>query len=184
MPTYTVPNDVVEDLVAAYRGVVPADIGNPGREDGADEIYALAEMMAIAECVGQNWARNALVSTAIGPYLELLARGNGLKKQSGETDDQLRARAMTPPLAITPDLILAALQAAIDANGGGQVELVELPAQSMYLDSGMCADRGVRMGDRRTVIAIVPAMTGNADSAAALLESKTAAGVLTQVEVF
>lgn len=186
MPSYTVPNDVVEDLVAAYRGVVPGDIADPNRSDASDDIYALAEMMAIGECMIRNWNRMAIVSTSEGPYLEALARGDGLFIQSGESDEALRERIRTPPLAVTPDLILQALQQIVDGVGGGQVFLIELPARSPYFSRSGFLNRRSRMGSSngQLVIALVPLASGAASSVAAALASKVTAGKSTLVEEY
>lgn len=190
-PSYTVANDVVEDLVTAYRGVVPADLGNPNRADNLDDVYALAEMMAIAECVARNWVRMALVSTSSGPYLELLARGAGLHKQSGETDDQLRARIQTPPLALTPDMILSALYATANTSA---VYLVELPRDAGYAGAGAnghglhrpFASRGRRIGARgqRVVLALVPASAAAKSACTDTLRAKVTAGAIYRVEEY
>jgi len=62
MPTFTLPFDAVEDLVKIFRGVVPPDVGSAeaSRVDDGD-VYALAEMMAIAQNVALDWSRMAIV---------------------------------------------------------------------------------------------------------------------------
>lgn len=103
------------------------------RTDNSDDAYALAEMMAISEGAIVNWNRMGVVSYADGGYLELQARQVSLNKQGGENDEALRARIQTPPFAITPDLILSAVQQIVDSNGGGKVYMSEVPQDGVFL---------------------------------------------------
>lgn len=137
-----------------YRSVLPQDLGRVDRSDNSDDAYVLAEMMAISDCVTRNWARMGVVSYADGSYLELQARQVGLFKQSTETNEALRARIQTPPLALTPDLILQAIQQIVDTNGGGQVFMIELPRDSMYLNRDSFLSRDVLIGNTMVIVQI------------------------------
>jgi hypothetical protein len=53
-------------------------------------------------------ARQCDITRATGIYLESLCAEHGVYKQTGESDDQLRARALTTPDLVTPEAILAA----------------------------------------------------------------------------
>lgn len=177
MPSYTLPSsaDIVEGLVGLYRSVLPQDMSRVDRTDSSDDAYILAEMMAIAEGVVSNWSRMGIVSYADGSYLELQARQVGLNKQADEADDALRARIQTPPLAITPDLILQAIQQIVDSNGGGQVTMIELPRDGAFASSGSFLGSGVRMGDTM-VIVLIPASANCLSACTDALRAKRAAG--------
>jgi hypothetical protein len=187
MPTFTVPGDVVEDLVKIFRGVVPQDVGSPDRSDNSDDVYALAEMMAIGECVSKNWQRMARVTYADGVYLELQAAQVGLFKQAGEGDPSLRQRIRTPPFAVTPDLILTALQSIVDAAGGGTVYLVELPRDGFRWSRKQCWSRGWRWAsiNHGIVIALIPASRAAVQGAVAdALRAKVLAGKTSMVQLY
>jgi hypothetical protein len=53
-------------------------------------------------------AKQCDITRATGIYLESLCSEHGVYKQPGESDDQLRARALTTPDLVTPAAILAA----------------------------------------------------------------------------
>lgn len=181
MPTYTLPFDAVEDLVKIFRGVVPQDVGNPeaSRVDDGD-VYALAEMIAISQNVALDWARMAVVSYADGPFLELQARGVGLNKSAGEDDDTLRARVQRPPDAITPDLILTALQAIVTPiDNTNPVYLVELPRDGFAYSKDRAWHKGRRWSanGRGTVIALIPETAHSVATAVSdALRAKVSAG--------
>lgn len=187
MPTFTVPGDVVEDLVKIYRGVVPQDVGSSDRSDGSDDVYALAEMMAFAESTAKNWQRMARVTYADGAYLELHAADVGLFAQVGESAESLRQRIRTPPNAVTPDLIVTALQAIVDSAGGGTVYLVELPRDGFRWSRKQCWNRGWRYAslDHGIVIALIPASRVAVLGACAdALRAKVLAGKTSMVQLY
>jgi len=187
MPTYTLPGDVVEDLVRVFRGVVPQDVGSPNRADNSDDVYARAEMMAIAKCTVDNWVRMATVTYADGPYLELKAQDVGLFKSAGEPDDGLRKRIRTPPFAVTPDLILTALQEIVDQVGGGTVYIVELPRDGFRWSRSQCWSRGWRWASSNhgIVIALIPASRSAVMAAVAdALRGKVLAGKTSMVQLY
>lgn len=188
MPTFTLPGDVVEDLVKVYRGVMPQDLGATDRTDNLDDVYAMAEMMAIADCVAINWSRQVCVSTASGLYLEVLARGVGLFKASGETDVSLQQRIRTPPFAVTPDLILTAIQALVTTvDPSGIAYMVELPRSGFYWTRQQCWARGWRWASRTRgiVIVLIPAAASAALGACLdALRSKVLAGKSYMVQLY
>ena len=162
-------------MVAIYRSVVPQDLGRLDRPDNSDDAYVLAEMMAVAECTVKNWQRMGVVSFADGAYLELQARQVGLFKQSAESDTSLRTRIQTPVEAITPDLILSAIQKIVDANGGGEVFMIELTRDGMFLGRDSFLDRSVLIGDTMIIVRI-PASANCLASCSDALRAKRAAG--------
>lgn len=147
--TYTGSPDVLADLKKIFRTSTPADIGQ------VTEVQPMGEALLLAEGTIAHYARESRWGTADGKYLELHARGEGLYKQAGETDDALRARMRTPPLAVTKDDILSAMQQIVNTNGGGTVYLEELPRQALYLNRQQCLNRGWLMGSRYRQIVIV-----------------------------
>lgn len=159
-------------------------MGRTDRPDGTDDAYMLAEMMAISECVNKNWARMGLISRADGTYLELHARQSGLFKQDNEGDEALRIRIQTPPLAITPDFIIQAIQQIVDVSGGGEVFMIELPRDSAYLDRGAFMDRGARIGGSTMIIVQVPLSADIRLAALDSLRARRAAGKLYAVEEY
>jgi len=171
--------DIVADLQRVWQGSVPQDVSQ------MDEGRSLAEMAALVEGTVAGWAREARVGTAHGAFLELHARDQALYKQDGETDAALRARIATPVLAITPDLIVEALQQIVDANGGGTVYLEELPRDSLKFNTGRCWNRGWRWGSRRhVVIALVPASAHCAAACLDALRAKVSAGKAYMVQEY
>lgn len=158
-----------------YRSVVPQDMASRDRLDGLDDAYVMAEMMAVADGVITNWTRMGMVSYADGAYLELQARQSSLFKQSGENDDALRARIQTPPFAITPDLILESIQRIVDSAGGGQVFMLELPRDAIYLNRDSFLSRDQHIGITMVILRI-PASANAASACTDALRSKIAAG--------
>lgn len=104
-------SDPIEDLVKIYIGAVPPDV--IATDIGMDIAYTLAEMFALAYSEIQRLAAGAVISTATGLFLELHARDHKLRKQSGETETQLRERLKKPPQAATLSAILEALEAIV-----------------------------------------------------------------------
>lgn len=188
MPTFTLPGDVVEDLVKVYRGVVPQDLGTTDRSDNLDDVYALAEMMAIGDNVAINWSRQVTVSTASGLYLEVLARGVGLHKAGGESDPSLQQRIRTPPYAVTPDLILTAMQQLVTAvDPSGIAYMVELPRSGFYWGRKQSWARGWRWASRTRgiVIVLIPAAASAALGACLdALRAKVLAGKSYMVQLY
>lgn len=163
----------MEALVGLYRSVLPQDMASINRADGTDDAYILAEMMAVSECVVKNWSRMGVVSHADGAYLELQARQTGLNKQFGESDDALRTRIQSPPFAITPDLILEAIQLIIDGSTGGVVRMIELPRDGAYSSRSFFLRRGARMGSS-VVIVLIPEISDRLSAASDALRAKRA----------
>ena len=171
--TYTGAPDILLQLKEIFRRSLPPDIGR------TTEVTAMAECLMLAEGYSASMVRESRVGTADGAYLALHAKSVGLFKQAGETDDALRERIRTPPDAVTPDLILAAVQQIINANGGGKAYLEELPQDACYSSRKMFANRGWYVGDkhRHTVIVLIPqssgAMTAVQDALRAKVLAKT-----------
>lgn len=100
-------SDTIEDLVRIYVGAVPRDVFDTAL--GTDIAYTLSSMFNIAQQEILRLKNGANLSTATGLFLDLHARDRGLRRQNGETDDQLRERLKRPPLAGTVPAILTSL---------------------------------------------------------------------------
>lgn len=171
MPVFTGPRDILPDLMSAFRSGLPADVASIDRNDG--DVEACATMMEAAEGQLHGWTREARLATAGGKWLNQHARDRGTARQAGESDATLRQRLRTPPDAITPPAMRAALEALAATAGVGAVYLYELySAATGATFTGWSAtqatsfcDRGARLTreyDRTICVFIVPAAIGAA----------------------
>jgi len=182
--------DVVADLVTVYRAGVPGDIASDRRS--LDEAYATAAVFSAVEGTLADWDRACRIMTSSGVALDAIARDHGLSRQVGESDDALRARLRVPPSAGTASAIAAALQPIVDAGGGGQIFLVQLPRDGAFFarcrlsmkssiqrssTGSAFLGRGKRMsgGPVRMVVALIPASADCLSSATDALRSKVSA---------
>lgn len=178
-----------------YRGATPQDVTSS--ELGLDVAYTIAEILARSEEEVYRYVAGASLNTAIGAYLDLHARDRGLRRQDGETDDQLRERLRIPPRAGT----VAAILEAIEAIVGDGVILIELPRKSMYYDRNELItgslpgvmlrtppcfyDRGGRCGGGRgVVIALIPASADAVASVTDALRTTVSAGKIWLVQEY
>lgn len=98
--------DVTRDDVLA---VLPAFVRQSDAAPVRDAIAAaLVEILTRYRLLSAYAAAQCDITRATGIYLESLCREHGAYKQRGETDEQLRARALTAPSLVTPEAILAA----------------------------------------------------------------------------
>jgi len=104
---------VTADVVSAdVLAVLPAFVR---QSDAAPVRDALAAALA---CILNRYRQLSAyassqcdITRATGIYLESLCSEHGVFKQSGESDDSLRVRALTAPNLVTPSAILAATNA-------------------------------------------------------------------------
>lgn len=174
--------DVIEDLVVIMKGSIPADVTRG--EIGEDLVYTLATIMARAEEEVSRLERNSKLGTSSGAFTDLHAKDRDLRRQDGETDDQLIARCQNPPRAVTPKAIRTAITAIV--GGAGQVVIVELPRDAAYLDgNSFFFDRDDRIGGGRgVVIALIPEAAAAAASVADALRTKVSGGKLWLVQEY
>jgi hypothetical protein len=169
-------SDTVEDLVRVYVGSVPRDVVATAL--GEDIAYTLAEMFAMAYAEIETLIAGAVLSTATGLFLDLHARDRGLRRQDGETDDQLRERLRRPPQAGTVAAILDAVNAIVD----GLAFMIELPRQAIFHDCQTFHDRlFFHGGGRGVVIVLIPASANALASVQDAVRSKISAGKLFMV---
>jgi hypothetical protein len=122
----------VDDIVRVYAGSVPPDVMV---DVGADVAYAIATVLAAAKAEADRLFAGAVLGTAVGDFLDLHARDRGLRRQDGETDDQLRERLRTPPKAGTVSAIGDAVQQIVgDVVTVGPVLVIEIPRQGWFFD--------------------------------------------------
>lgn len=174
--------DVVDDLVRVYRGAVPQDVSSGAFAN--DVAYTIAEMMAMAHTEVSRLERNARIGTAVGLFLDEHARDHGLRRQDGETDEQLQARLQRPVQAGTVPSIIESVELIV--GDFGAVYLIELPRQSAYFDrDNFFFDRGCRFGGGRgVVIVLIPESADARDSVTDAVRSKVSAGKIWFVEEY
>lgn len=172
---------VIDDLYRIYVGSTPPDVTATAL--GEDLGYVIAEVFSVAYSEIQRLIAGSSLSTAVGTFLELHAKDRGLRKQSGETEDQLRERLRKPPLAGTVPAILSAVTAIV--GNAGQVILIELPLSSAYYDRDSFYDRAERAGGGRgVVIVIIPASANAKNAVIDAVRSKVSAGKIWRVEEY
>lgn len=173
--------DVINDLVSLYKSSVPGDLTSD--QIGEDIAATLATILAEAEEEVSRLAVGAHLGTATGLFLDQHAKDRGLRRQDGETDDQLRERLRVPPRAGTVSAILDALEQII---GTGDVFIIELPKDAFYFDrvAGFF-DRGCRLGGGRgVVIALIPQSSNARAAITDALRSTVSAGKIWFVEEY
>lgn len=176
--------DVIEDLVQVYRGSLPLDLTTD--QIGVDIAYTIATMMSRSEEEITAYVNGARLSTATGLFLDQHARDRGLRRQDGETDDQLRDRLRTPPKAGTVTAITDAINQILGTDD--ELYLIELPKDSLYFDRAhksvlnirpMFLTRGSLMGGGRgVVVALIPQSADALESVSDALRTKVSAGKL------
>lgn len=170
----------VDDLYLVYRGSVPPEI--TATSLGEDIGYALAEIFSRAKQEIDRLNAGAILATSTGLFTDAHARDRGLRRQDGETDEQLIIRLRRPPLAGTVTSIIEAVEEII---GVGTVYLIELPRHSAYYDRLSFFDRGERMGGGRGVVIVMIPQSANAkDSVSDAVRSKVSAGKLYLIEEY
>jgi hypothetical protein len=173
--------DAIEDLVRIYVGATPRDVFSTSL--GEDIAYTLAEMFALAYTEIQRLAAGSNVGTAVGAFLDLHARDRGLRRQEGETDEQLRERLRKPPQAGTVPAIHEAISAII--GDASKVIIIELPRSSGYYDQKCFYDSGSRMGGGRGVVIVLIPLESDAKAAVMdAVRTKVSAGKIWLVEEY
>jgi hypothetical protein len=101
---------VTEDVTDAdVLAVLPAFVRRSDSAVVRDALTsALVHIIRRYRTLSAYAAKQCDITRATGIYLESLCAEHGVWKQSGESDDQLRARALTVPALVTPAAILAA----------------------------------------------------------------------------
>jgi hypothetical protein len=173
--------DPINDLVKVIRKSLPADVTTS--DIGQAIATTIATVLAQAEGEVTRLSLGIHLGTATGLFLDQHAKDRGLRRQGGETDDQLRERLRTPPAAGTVSAIVDAVSAIV---GGLPIYIIELPKDSLYFDREFFFDIPSTYigGGRGVVIALIPASANAAASVSDALRSKVSAGKLWLVEEY
>lgn len=174
--------DVINDLISLYKNSVPGDLTSD--QIGEDIAATLATILAEAEEEVSRLAAGVHLGTATGLFLDQHAKDRGLRRQDGETDDQLRERLRVPPRAGTVSAILDALEQII--GNAGDVFIIELPKDAFFFDrQSAFFDRGCRFGGGRgVVIALIPQSANARAAITDALRSTVSAGKIWFVEEY
>lgn len=140
--TATIAADITSYLPANMRAAAPL-VG------GAAASFHLAETAAYA------LASYLQVGTADDVWLDLLAIGNGLRRQSGESDASLRERIRTVSDAVTAPAIKAAVDALLAAYGLGECEIREW-FDGPYFDRNAWLDHNLVIQAPNYFVVVVP----------------------------
>lgn len=182
--------DPINDLIKVFRKSIPADVTSS--DIGQAIATTIATVLAQAEAEVTRLSLGIHLGTATGLFLDQHAKDRGLRRQSGETDDQLRARLRFPPAAGTVSAIVDAVSSIV---GGLPIYIIELPKDALFFNchqfwaqtstvaSFHPADAYIG-GGRGVVIALIPASANARASVEDALRSKVSAGKLWIVEEY
>lgn len=109
------------EVLTELRLYMPAHTADP-----LDPLLGgVAAMFAAAESTNEALSTSSTVGGAEGVWLDLLALGDGMRRQSGESDADLQARIRTPVAAITKPNLEAAANAILAGYGESGAYIVE-----------------------------------------------------------
>ena len=122
---------------AAVLAVLPAFVRKSDSAEVRDALVAAltAILLRYEELTGYS-ADQCDIATGVGVYLEGLCEDRGIIKQQGETDDQLRARALTTPDLVTPAAILAAANTILASYTAIQAQYCESVLDRWFVQKG------------------------------------------------
>jgi len=100
---------------------------------------ALARILVRYRNLSAYSAQQCDITRATGIYLESLCNEHGVYKQDGESDDSLRARALTVPTLVTPAAVLAAANAILGAYTATEAQYAESILDRWYVTDGTLA---------------------------------------------
>lgn len=115
----------------------------------------MAAAFAAAEAVNADLALSTTVGGAEGVWLDLVALGDGMRRQSGEEDADLRARLRTPVAAITVANLEAAANAILAGYGVSGAYIVEWFTDG-YADVDCYADSTILVDPYNRFALVVP----------------------------
>jgi hypothetical protein len=122
-----------DDVLAVLPGLVRQSDSAAVRDALA---AALVAIIARHRLLSAYSASQCDITRATGIYLESLCRERGVYKQSGETDDQLRARALTVPDLVTPEAILTAANRILAPYTSVQAQYAESALDRWFVSDG------------------------------------------------
>jgi hypothetical protein len=122
---------------ADVLAVLPAFVRQSDTAPVRDALAAaLACILVRYRALSGYAAQQCDITRATGIYLESLCNEHGVYKQDGETDDSLRARALTTPNLVTPAAILAAANAILALYTSTQAQYAESILDRWYVTDG------------------------------------------------
>jgi hypothetical protein len=122
---------------ADVLAVLPAFVRQSDTAPVRDALAAaLACILVRYRALSSYSARQCDITRATGIYLESLCNEHGVYKQDGESDDALRARALTTPSLVTPQAILAAANAILGLYTNVQARYAESVLDRWFLSDG------------------------------------------------
>jgi hypothetical protein len=124
------------DVLAVLPAFVRQSDSAPVRDALA---AALARILVRYRNLSAYSAQQCDITRATGIYLESLCNEHGVYKQDGESDDSLRARALTVPTLVTPAAILAAANAILGAYTATEAQYAESILDRWYVTDGTLA---------------------------------------------
>lgn len=104
-----------------------------------------AAALAAAQASIDDLIRSGFLSDAAGGFLDLIGRGEGWPRLTGETDDAYRARLGSPPPATTPAMIKAAVDVLLNAlSPGATCVVLDMHNGAVFAgDNDTAADEGL-----------------------------------------
>jgi hypothetical protein len=127
-------SDVTDaDVLAVLPAFVRRSDSAPVRDALAS---ALVHVLRAYRKLSGYAAQQCDITRATGIYLESLCAEHGIFKQGGETDDQLRVRALTTPDLVTPAAILAAANTVLALYTAGRAQYAESAQDRWFVHDG------------------------------------------------
>jgi hypothetical protein len=127
-PVVTADADVAKILPPEYTEEPIAPV-----RDGLVRAHA-AQQIAYQE-KSDYAAEQADIGRARGRYLTGLGSDRGFHRQGSEEDEDFRARALAVPETVTPDAIVAAVNAILASVGAGECQYLESVADRLYVNA-------------------------------------------------
>jgi hypothetical protein len=104
-------------------------------------LVGIAAQLHLADALAADLATTATVAGAEGPWLTMLARGQGVRRANGEQDVALRSRLRNIEDLVTPPAVLAAVESVLDLYDDNPASIVEhFAAPHMALDVDAACD--------------------------------------------
>lgn len=139
------------EVLTELRLYMPAHTADP-----LDPLLGgVAAMFAQAESTNEALSLASTIGGAEGVWLDLIALGDGMRRQSGESDADLRTRLRTPIQAITKANLEAAANAILDGYGESGAYIVEW-ADGGFADVDAYADDTILVDPYNRFVLVVP----------------------------
>jgi hypothetical protein len=159
----------------------------------SDMLGGYAAMMESFDTQLTEWLTQAYIKSSTGIWLDQHARDYGTTRRASEADAALRARLGQSANVVVARLLLAQVNAILDAAGYGEAELIELRRDKAFMSDATTGgtrafhSRGYRMssaGRPYTFIVILPFPTdaATAEAVSEYLRQAKAAGFRHVVE--